>query len=73
MVWDHMKSSNIMVPIPTAQRGIDRHKCAACAYESGYKAGYDLNSDLNINSVLSNIEESQVGAQRHKSPHVAYA
>ena len=67
----HIHLSEIMNSIPTDQVG--RHKCAACAYEIGYNAGYNLNGDLNIKSVLQNLEESQAGAQRHKSPHVAFA
>ena len=70
---DHRNLSTMMQSIPTDQGGIGRHKCAACAYEAGYKAGFDLNEDLNINSVLENLEESQAGAQRHKSPHAAFA
>lgn len=37
------------------------------------RAGYNLNGNLIINSVLENLEESQVGAQRHKNPHAAFA
>ena len=62
-----------MTTLPTDQGGIGRHKCAACAYEAGFQAGYDLNGNLNIDDVLDNLEESQAGAQRHKSPHAAYA
>ena len=70
---DHSKLQNIMATLPTDQGGVGRHKCAACAYEAGYKAGYELDGTLNIDSVLSNLDESQAGAQRHKSPHAAYA
>lgn len=65
--------SKFMNSIPTDQGGIGRHKCAACAYEAGYETGYNLNGNLNIDSVLENIEESQAGAQRHKSPYAAFA
>lgn len=70
---NHLVLSDIMNSIPADQGGVGRHKCAACAYEAGYKAGYNLNGNLNINSVLENLEESQAGAQRHKSPHAAFA
>lgn len=36
-------------------------------------AGYNLHGALSIDNVLMNLEESQAGAQRHKSPHAAYA
>lgn len=70
---DHSLLQGIMKTLPTDQGGVGRHKCAACAYEAGYKAEYDLNGSLSIDSVLANLEESQAKAQRHKSPHAAYA
>lgn len=70
---DHSAIQKIMATLPTDQGGIGRHKCAACAYEEGFKAGYSLNGSLSIDSVLVNLEESQAGAQRHKSPHAAFA
>lgn len=70
---NHSKLAAIMSLLPTDQGGVGRHKCAACAYEAGFQAGYDLNGNLNIDDVLDNLEESQAGAQRHKSPHAAYA
>lgn len=70
---NHHNLEQIMLSLPTDQGGVGRHKCAACAYEVGYKAGFDLNGSLSIDSVLSELEESQAGAQRHKSPHAAYA
>lgn len=70
---NHIALSKIMNSIPTDQEGIGRHKCAACAYEAGYETGYNLNGNLNIDSVLENLEESQAGAQRHKSPRAAFA
>lgn len=62
-----------MTTLPTDQGGIGRHKCAACACEAGFDAGYNLNGTLSIDNVLADLEESQAGAQRHKSPHAAYA
>lgn len=59
--------------LPTDQGGVGRHKCAACAYEAGIQAGYNLDETLSIENVLINLEESQADAQRHKSPHAAFA
>ena len=42
-------------------------------YEAGYQAGYNLNGTLSVDNVLSHLEESQAKAQRHKSPHAAFA
>jgi hypothetical protein len=70
---NHDDLNQQMNRLPTDQGGVGRHKCAACAYEAGYKAGYNLDGSLSINVVLSKLEESQAGAQRHKSPHAAYA
>ena len=38
---DHKNLSDIMNSIPTDQGGIERHKCAACAYEKGLTDEYD--------------------------------
>ncbi len=62
-----------MANIPVDQGGIGRHKCAACAYELGYKAGSNLDEKINLSKLLNSLEESQAQAQRHKSPHAAYA
>ena len=70
---NYIDLSEIMNSTPTDQGGVGRRKCAACAYEVGYNAGYNLNGDFNIKSVLENLEESQAGEQRYKSPHVAFA
>ena len=70
---DHSSLAGIMNILPTDQGGVGRHKCAACAYNAGYKAGYELNGALRIDDVLKGLEESQAGAQRHKSPHAAFA
>lgn len=70
---NHSNLEKIMLSLPSDQGGIGRHKCAACAYEAGYKAGYNLDGTLSIDNILINLEESQAGAQRHKSPHAAYA
>lgn len=70
---NHNNIQHIMEELPTDQGGIERHKCAACAYELGYDAGYQLEGSLDIDKVLANLDESQAGAQRHKSPRAAYA
>ena len=70
---DHTQIQRIMSTLPTDQGGVGCHKCAACAYEAGFEAGYNLNGALSIDNVLENLEESQAKAQRHKSPHAAYA
>lgn len=70
---DHSQIQRIMATLPTDQGGVGRHKCAACAYEAGFEAGYNLNGALSIDNVLTSLEESQAKAQRHKSPHAAYA
>ena len=62
-----------MATLPTYQGGVGRHKCAACAYEVGFDARYNLNGALCIDNVRANLEDSQAKAQRHKSPHAAYA
>ena len=50
-----------------------RHQCAACAYELGYNAGNNLDEEINLGDLLNSLDESQAQAQRHKSPHAAYA
>ncbi|NCC11069.1 MAG: hypothetical protein EOM31_11335 [Bacteroidia bacterium] len=70
---NHDGIQQILENLPTDQGGVGRHKCAACAYEAGYKAGYNLDGSLSIDNVLANLDESQARAQRHKSPHAAYA
>lgn len=64
---NHDGIQQIMENLPTDHGGTGRHKCAACAYEAG------LDGSLSIDNVLANLDESQVRAQRHKSPHAAYA
>lgn len=70
---NHDAVQKIMETLPTDQGGVGRHKCAACAYEAGYKAGYNLDGSLSIDAVLVNLPYSQARAQHHKSPHAAYA
>lgn len=70
---NHSNLEQKMSLIPTDQGGVGRHKCAACAYEAGFKAGYALDGALSIDGVLINLDESQAGAHRHKSPHAAFA
>jgi hypothetical protein len=70
---DHSNIQAIMENMPKDQGGKGRHKCAACAYELGFKAGYHLDEQINLSNLLNSLEESQAQAQRHKSPHAAYA
>ena len=70
---DHSTVQEIMKTLPTDQGGKGRHKCAACAYELGFTAGYNLDEKINLVGLLESLEESQAQAQRHKSPHAAYA
>lgn len=70
---DHSSLTGKMNVIPTDQGGRGRHKCAACAYEAGYEAGYNLDEHVDIANVLDGLSDSQAGAQRHKSPHAAFA
>lgn len=69
----HSQIQEIMDALPIDQGGVGRHKCAACAYEAGFKAGYNLESTIDIDKVLFSLEESQAKAQRHKSPHADFA
>jgi len=62
-----------MAALPDDQGGVGRHKCAACAYEEGFRQGNALCEQINISQILDSLEESQAGAQRHKSPHAAFA
>lgn len=62
-----------MEQLPVDQGGVGRHKCAACAYEQGYKDGLARKENINLGALLDSLEESQAAAQRHKSPHAAYA
>lgn len=70
---NHSENQQIMKKLPLDQGGKGRHKCAACAYDLGFNAGYCLDEEINLGTLLSNLEESQAKAQRHKSPHAAYA
>ena len=62
-----------MEQLPFDQGGRGRHKCAACAYESGYQDGLQQRESINLSQLFDSLEESQAAAQRHKSPHAAYA
>lgn len=55
--------------LPHDQGGAGRHRCAACAYEAGYKAGLQRQETLFLD--LDDLPESQAGSVRHKSPHAA--
>ncbi len=69
---DHSRIQHIMEHLPVDQGGVGRHKCAACAYEQGYKDGLERKGTIHLEELLDSLEESQAGAQRHKSPHAAY-
>ncbi|MDE5571889.1 MAG: hypothetical protein K2I86_07580 [Prevotella sp.] len=62
-----------MSTLPIDQGGVGRHKCAACAYEQGFRDGKEHKESIDLASILEDLEESQAMAQRHKSPHAAYA
>lgn len=70
---NHSAIQNIMAALPVDQGGRGRHKCAACAYEEGYRLGLQMSENFNIGSILDGLEESQAQSQRHKSPHAAFA
>ncbi|HCE1808706.1 hypothetical protein ACEV94_22875 [Vibrio parahaemolyticus] len=57
--------------LPLYQGGKGRHKCAACAYEEGYRQG--LNRTISFTVDLDSLPESQAGSVRHKCPHAAFA
>lgn len=63
--------NNEFALLPNDQGGDGRHKCAACAYEAGLEAGRRLQTFLDIN--FDDLDESQAGPVRHKSPHAAFA
>ncbi len=70
---DHKRIQEIMSELPIDQGGIGRHKCAACAYEEGFRRGVNGEDDFNIHEIINDLEESQAQNQRHKSPHAAFA
>ena len=70
---DHSTIQDIMEMLPVDQGGIGRHKCAACAYEQGYKDGMERKQNIDIEILLNSLPKSQAGAHRHKSPHAAYS
>lgn len=69
---DHFSVQDIMKKLPIDQGGIGRHKCAACAYEEGFRLGQQLEK-FDIEQILDGLEESQAKEQRHKSAHAAFA
>ena len=69
---NHSSIQYIMSTLPIDQGGKGRHKCAACAYEQGYKDGMALKEQIDLSSILDNLDESQAAHQRYKSPHAAY-
>lgn len=62
-----------MEKLPLDQGGKGRHKCAACAYEKGFNDGENLIENIDLEQLFNSLEDSQAKAQRHKSPHAAYA
>lgn len=70
---DHSCLQKIMEKLPNDQGRNGRHKCAACAYELGVNAGRNLEELIDLGKLLDSLEESQAKAQRHKSPHAAFA
>ncbi|MCQ2279645.1 MAG: hypothetical protein MJZ49_02435 [Bacteroidales bacterium] len=70
---NHKGIQVIMSKLPIDQGGIGRHKCAACAYEEGFRLGLNGEDDFNIHEIINDLEESQAQNQRHKSPHAAFA
>ena len=69
---DHSDIQHIMKELPVSQKGLERHKCAACAYELGYKHGLSRKKVLDIETVLEGLDFSQAKQQRHKSAHAGY-
>ena len=67
----HTDIQNIMSQLPYSQKGLGRHKCAACAFEEGYKDGLK-GIKREIDKVVFNLPESQSKNQRHKSCEMAY-
>lgn len=67
---DHRRNNEFAL-LPNDQGGDGRHKCAGCAYEAGLETGRWLQTFLNIN--FDDLDESQAGTVRHKSPHAAFA
>lgn len=67
----HSDIQNIMSQLPYSQKGLGRHKCAACAFEEGYKDGLK-GIKRDIDKVVFNLPESQSKNQRHKSCEMAY-
>lgn len=69
---NHDSIQGIMEGLPFDQGGLGRHKCAACAYERGYRDGMGHVEVINLADIMNSLPESQAGKQRHKSPVVAY-
>lgn len=70
---DHSDVLGIMKGLPYYQGGVERHKCAACAYNKGYAAGLGFEDLESIDKMLEELEYCQAGDQRHKSPRAAFA
>ncbi len=58
--------------MPISQGNFERHKCASCAYEKGLENGTQKLLNFDLESFISNLEESQKGDRRHRSAIEAY-
>ena len=69
---EHKSTDRIVKDLPISQGSFERHKCASCAYEMGFKNGNEkvLNFDLKL--FISELPESQKGLRRHRSATEAY-
>jgi len=68
----HKKADLIVKDLPINQGGVGRHKCASCAYEKGLENGKKHIKDFNVDTFISNLEESQKCLRRHRDPFEAY-
>lgn len=57
--------------LPEDQGGEGRHRCCGCAYDRGHSAGLQREEKFDLK--LDELDESQAGTVRHKSPHEAWA
>jgi hypothetical protein len=69
---EHTESDLIVKDLPISQGSFERHKCASCAYEKGLENGTQKLLNFDLESFISNLEESQKGYRRHRSAVEAY-
>jgi hypothetical protein len=69
---DHNETDLIVKDLPISQGNFERHKCASCAYEQGLENGVKKLLNFDLEDFISNLEESQKGYRRHRSPIEAY-